>query len=266
MKRQKCLQEHNAAVLITIESHSIKTEEVLRERNASNSTMKYALLSEGGNESAGIHEDSGNSSESDNSINLWILDIKKSRKDTETLMQRLELKFIVGFLVMIVNPTMISDMINSFCVALHCKSMPVMEGFKQGHFQQDAGVWPTEPHTTHEVFRNQTVQVARQIWQTLQMVNTGADPQLVWWHLKEIKKMLPQEENILEAMELLMESVYNPTHTCCVIHLVIILPQSQFRNQKGMGIATTVLGIQDIIVQDTYLLQQAYQEFAITMC
>ncbi|KAF8440220.1 hypothetical protein L210DRAFT_3503942 [Boletus edulis BED1] len=46
MKRQKCLQEMNAVVLITIESHSIETRAVLHGRNASNSTMKYALLNQ----------------------------------------------------------------------------------------------------------------------------------------------------------------------------------------------------------------------------
>ncbi|KAF8119141.1 hypothetical protein EV363DRAFT_1203388, partial [Boletus edulis] len=123
-KRQKCPEEKDAAVLITIESHSVETGEVLLGRNSRNSTMKYALLSE------------EYVRRSENPLKGMIvltcgstLEVKESREDMETLMRRLELNFIVGFPAMFVNPTTISDTINSFCVALYCKSMSVMEGF-----------------------------------------------------------------------------------------------------------------------------------------
>ncbi|KAF8119137.1 hypothetical protein EV363DRAFT_1203395 [Boletus edulis] len=50
--------------------------------------------------------------------------------------------------------------------------------------------------------------------QALRMVNAGANPRLVQWHLKDIKKLLPQEEDVLEAVELLAE--------CHVLNVVLL--------------------------------------------
>ncbi|KAF8119140.1 hypothetical protein EV363DRAFT_1160392 [Boletus edulis] len=43
--------------------------------------------------------------------------------------------------------------------------------------------------------------------QALRLVNAGANPKLVQWHLNHIKKLLPEEEDIQEAADLLVEYV-----------------------------------------------------------
>lgn len=42
---------------------------------------------------------------------------------------RLKLNFIVGFPTRFVNPAIVADTLNSFCIALYCKGMSVTDGF-----------------------------------------------------------------------------------------------------------------------------------------
>jgi hypothetical protein len=42
---------------------------------------------------------------------------------------RLKLTFILGFSAKFVNPPIIADTLNSFCIALYCKGMSLMEAF-----------------------------------------------------------------------------------------------------------------------------------------
>lgn len=41
----------------------------------------------------------------------------------------------------------------------------------------------------------------------IQIVNAGANPRFLQWHLKYIKKALPNEEELLEAADLLIECI-----------------------------------------------------------
>ncbi|KAH7883477.1 hypothetical protein F5I97DRAFT_1832184 [Phlebopus sp. FC_14] len=128
---QKCPEVADLPVLITVETHSmIESGEVMcGTRSGSemlSEVMAYYLTEKV------QHYIRSSQSPVKGLIALFCgptMEIDGSRKDLEELMTRFKLRFILGFSAESVNPPMVADTLNSFCISLYCKGMSIMGAF-----------------------------------------------------------------------------------------------------------------------------------------